>query len=283
VHERGRHARRCAAPLLLVLATCHCALATNYEDPEGPRYAGDFVLAPPTAGPRLRVVTYNLALGEEVDTAIAALSTPPLAQADVVLMQEMDAAGVERIARALGLRYVYYPAFVQKDGDDFGNAVLTPWPLLSDRKVLLPHYDPYVHSRRAAVLAVVELAGQRAVVASTHVATLGTGLGARLDQSDALCDALEAAAAESGATLRFVGGDFNTPDLGAGGQLVELFVERGYAWASEGAGTTVDWALGSLTSDFVFARGADALARGVDTGDTGTDHRPVWVEFAWPR
>ena len=280
---RGPLTRRRTARLLLLLAACACAIAPNYEDPAGPRYAGDFVVTPPVAGELLRVVTYNLALGEEVDTAIAALSTPPLAQADVVLMQEMDAAGVERIARALGLRYVYYPAFVQKDGDDFGNAVLTPWPLLSDRKVLLPHYDPYVHSRRAAVLAVVELAGQRAVVASTHVATLGTGLGARLDQSDALCDALEAAAAETGATLRFVGGDFNTPDLGAGGQLVELFVERGYAWASEDAGSTVDWLLGSLTSDFIFASGASALARGVDTGETGTDHRPVWVEFAWPR
>ena len=279
MRERGRHR---AAPLLLLLALCGCEIAKNYEDPAGPRYAGDFVTAAPVAGPVLRVVTYNLALGEEVDTAIAALSRPPLAGADVVLMQEMDAPGVERIARALGLRYVYYPSFVQRDGDDFGNAVLTRWPLLFDRKVLLPSYDPYVHSRRAAVLAVVELAGHRAVVASMHTHTLGTGLGARLDQSEALCDALDAAAAEAGAPLRFVGGDFNTPDPGAASQTVELFRERDYAWASEGAGSTVDWALGSLTSDFLFAQGATALARGVDRGETGTDHRPIWVEFAWP-
>ncbi len=282
MRERGRHRGARAAPLLLLLALCGCEIAKNYEDPAGPRYAGDFVAAAPSAGPVLRVVTYNLALGEQVDTAIAALSRPPLAQADVLLMQEMDAPGVERIARALGLRYVYYPAFVQKDGDDFGNAVLTRWPLLADRKVLLPSYDPYVHSRRAATVAVVELAGRRAVVASMHSHTLGTGLGARLDQSDALCDALDAIAAETGASLRFVGGDFNTPDIGSGGQLVELFRGRDYAWASEGAGDTVDWLLGSLVSDYVFSRGASALARGVDRGDTGTDHRPLWVEFAWP-
>jgi endonuclease/exonuclease/phosphatase (EEP) superfamily protein YafD len=282
VRERGRHRGARAAPLLLLLALGGCEIAHNYEDPAGPRYAGDFVAATPSAGPVLRVVTYNLALGEEVDTAIAALSRPPLAQADVILMQEMDAPGVERIARALGLRYVYYPAFIQKDGDDFGNAVLTPWPLLADRKVLLPSYDPYVHSRRTATVAVLELAGHRAAVASMHSHTLGTGLGARLDQSDALCDALEATAQESGAALRFVGGDFNTPDLGAGAQVVELFLGRDYAWASEGAGDTVDWLLGSLVSDYVFSRGASALARGVDRGDTGTDHRPIWVEFAWP-
>ena len=282
MRERGGHCAARAAAALALLLLGGCEIARNYEDPDGPRYAGDFVTATPTRGPVLRVVTYNLALGEEVDTAIAALSRPPLAQADVVLMQEMDAPGVERIARALGLRYVYYPAFVQKDGDDFGNAVLTPWPLLADRKVLLPSYDPYVHSRRTATVAVVELAGHRAAVGRMHTHTLGTGLGARLDQSDALCDALEALADETGAPLRFVGGDFNTPDIGAGAQLVELFQERGYAWASEGAGDTVDWLLGSLVSDYVFSQGAPALARGVDRGDTGTDHRPVWVELAWP-
>lgn len=282
MRERGGHRAARAAAVLGLLLLGGCEIARNYEDPEGPRYAGDFVTVPPTRGPVLRVVTFNLALGEEVDTAIAALSRPPLAQADVILMQEMDASGVERIARALGLRYVYYPAFIQRDGDDFGNAVLTPWPLLADRKVLLPSYDPYVHSRRTATLAVVELAGHRAAVGSMHTHTLGTGLGARLDQSDALCDALESLAQETGATLRFVGGDFNTPDPGAAGQTVDLYRGRDFVWASEGAGSTVDWLLGSLTSDFIFSQGATALARGVDRGDTGTDHRPVWVEFAWP-
>nr|WP_228530768.1 MULTISPECIES: endonuclease/exonuclease/phosphatase family protein [Myxococcaceae] len=269
--------------MLLLLSLCGCRIATNYEDPEGPRYTGDFVTASPVPGPVLRVVTYNLAFGEEVDKAIASLSHPPLGDADIVVMQEMDAPGVERIARALGWRYVYYPSFIQKDGDDFGNAVLTRWPLLADRKVVLPYYDPYVHSRRSAVLAVVDLAGHRAAVASVHLHTLGTGLGARLDQSEAVCGAMDALAQESGAALRFVGGDFNTPDLGAGDQMVRLFQERDYLWASSGAGSTVDWLLGSLTSDFVFSHGASAQVSGVDDGDTGTDHRPVWVEFEWPR
>ena len=282
MRKRGRHRGARAAPLLLLLALGGCEIAKNYEDPAGPRYAGDFVTAAPTRGPVLRVVTYNLALAEEVDIAIAALSHPPLGPADVILMQEMDAPAVERIARALGLRYVYYPSFVQKDGDDFGNAVLTRWPILSDRKVLLPYYDPYVHSRRAAVVAVLDLAGHGAVVGSMHLPTLATGLGARLEQSDVVCDALDATAAETGAALRFVGGDFNTPDPGAGDQVVELFEGRDYDWASAGAGSTVDWLLGSLTSDFIFSRGATSLARGVDHGETGTDHSPVWVEFAWP-
>jgi endonuclease/exonuclease/phosphatase family metal-dependent hydrolase len=271
-------------PLLLGLAACRCALAPNYEDPAGPRYAGDFVTAAPVPGELLRVVAYNLALGEEVDIAIAALSTPPLAQADVVLMQEMDAGGVERIARALGLRYVYYPAFVQRDGDDFGNAVLTRWPILADRKVLLPHYDPYVHSRRAGVLTVLDLGGGRpAVVGSVHTATFLTGLGARLDQAQAMRDAVDATDAAPPGALRLVAGDFNTPDPGSLDQTVALYAERGYAWASEGAGPTGHWLLGSFTSIVAFARGADTRARGVYAGESGSDHQPIWVELTWPR
>src|SRR5687768_6597349 len=82
-----------------------CALEPNYLDPRGPRFSGDYTEGQPATDGRVRVVSYNLAFGREVQAAIAALKTAPLAGADLILMQEMDASGVDRIASALRLRY----------------------------------------------------------------------------------------------------------------------------------------------------------------------------------
>ena len=61
----------------------------------------------------------------------------------MIALQEMDAPGVERIARGLGLSYVYYPAAVHPGGGkDFGNAVLVRGRILDDGKVFLPAPEP---------------------------------------------------------------------------------------------------------------------------------------------
>jgi endonuclease/exonuclease/phosphatase family metal-dependent hydrolase len=263
--------------IALLVAGAACSLAENYPDPGGPRFAGDYVTETPVAGPALRAVTYNLEYGDEVSTAIAALQQEPLAHADILFMQEMDGAGVEQIAQALGLRYVFYPASVQRDGNDFGNAILTRWPIVADRKLLLPHFDPYNHRARIAVLSVLDIDGRQVSAATVHTATISTGLGARLDQVDTLLEALEDAP-----DLRLVGGDFNTVDPSSLEQTVGLFEQRGYDWASQGNGPTTDTPWGDFTIDLFFSQGLRAVNRGVFPGDSGSDHQPAWVELAWP-
>jgi endonuclease/exonuclease/phosphatase family metal-dependent hydrolase len=260
-----------------LVVACACSPARNYPDPEGPRYAGDHVAEPPAVGEVLRVVTYNLEYGDDVPAAIAALREEPLARADVIFMQEMDAPGVEQIAQALALRYVFYPASVQRDGNDFGNAVLSRWPLVSDRKVLLPHFDPYNHRARNAVIAVLDIHGQQVAAATLHTATVATGLGARLDQVETLLEALE-----DEPHLRIVGGDFNTVDPSSVSQTVALFEERGYDWSSRSNGPTADTPWGDFTIDLIFSQGLRTVSRGVFPGDSGSDHQPAWVELAWP-
>lgn len=277
MHEPQRRPLPSLLGLAAVLAACACSLVQNYPDPEGPRHAGDHVSEPPVVGERLRVVTYNLEYGDAVQTAIAALREEPLARADVIFMQEMDASGVEQIAQALALRYVFYPASVQRDGHDFGNAILTRWPLVSDRKLLLPHFDPYNHRARIAVLAVLDIDGRQVSVATVHTATVATGLGARLDQVDALLEALEDTPG-----LRLVGGDFNTVDPSSLDQTVGLFERRGYVWSSRGSEPTTDTPWGDFTIDLFFSQGINAVDHGVFQGASGSDHQPAWVEFSWP-
>ena len=78
--------------------------------------------------------TYNLRWGRHVNRAIHVLQTrAPLRGADVVLLQEMDADGTERIANALEMFWVYYPAAIHpKRGRDFGNAILSRWPIVAE-------------------------------------------------------------------------------------------------------------------------------------------------------
>jgi endonuclease/exonuclease/phosphatase (EEP) superfamily protein YafD len=262
---------------MAVLAGAGCELAHNYLDPAGPRFSGDHAGAPRPPGEVLLVVSYNLEHAEAIDTAIAALSAPPLAGADVLLMQEMDAPGCERIAAALGLRYVYYPASVSAKGRDFGTAVLTRHAITEDHKLLLPHADPVNGRRRNATAATLDVGGRRLAVWSVHTSIVTLGLGARLDQAQAVAD--EAGRAAGGAV---VGGDFNTADPGSGRQTAALFADRGLTWASAGTGDTARGAGMGFVLDYVFSRGMPVREAGVWRGDAGSDHQPVWVTLGVP-
>lgn len=279
---RCNKARPVASPLWALLALglmTGCPQMASYPDEAGPRYSGDYRPVVPTATTppsSVTVVTYNLAFAEHVPEAIASLSSPPLAGADVIAMQEMDASSVERIAKELGLSYVYYPASVAKDGDDFGNAVLSRWPITADRKINLPHDDPYHQQHRIGVAATVDIRGTPFQMVSVHGATPIVGLGARLDQAETVIQAVKGEA-----PAQVIAGDFNTSDPGSLTQTVKLFTGLGFQWASEGAEDTVNSIIGKLTLDSVFARGLTPVERGVDTRPSGSDHQPVWVRFAW--
>jgi endonuclease/exonuclease/phosphatase family metal-dependent hydrolase len=273
-------------PRLALLAACllpACSYEHQYTDPDGPRFDGDFTGGVvPARGETLRVVSYNLAFGEHPDIAIEALETPPMADADVILMQEMNDPAVATVGDGLDLRYVYYPASV-KQGKDWGNAVLTRWPLLDDHKVLLPWADPFANTHRIAVGATIDVAGDEVRFYSTHIATPSLGLEARLQQIEAILDHADEATGDDGSQIpTVIGGDLNTADPGSARQVKELFADRGYQWASRHA-TDTGSAFGfDATLDYVFSRGLEVGDSGTFRGDAGSDHQPIWAELGLP-
>jgi len=106
-------------------------------------------------GQTLRVVTFNLKWGRHTDRAADLFTRPgPLRDADLVVLEEMDRPGTERLARALGFGYVYVPSAVHPvPKQDFGVALLSPWPLEEPRKLLLPHVSRFRRLRRSAAVA----------------------------------------------------------------------------------------------------------------------------------
>lgn len=270
---RLAHALLLAATLLAAA----CARGINYPLIGGPRYAG--VVVPQGAGAAeggrsLRVVTFNVQYGVAVDSAIAVLArSPELRAVDVVALQEVDAPATGRIAAALGMGYVYYPATIHPRYDrDFGNAVLSRWPIVEDRKVMLPNLGRLRKTQRIATAVTIVFGATPIRVYSTHLGTPSdVGPGGRREQARAIV-----ADAEPHRRVMILG-DMNSHGVG------KALVAGGYAWATRDNPRTS--AFGNW--DHVFLKGialvSDSATGVVDDNRRASDHRAVWAEVASPR
>jgi endonuclease/exonuclease/phosphatase family metal-dependent hydrolase len=117
-----------------------CARTINLLDPAVPRFSGEYAsLATDLSARPVRIVTFNIKLARRIDRAIEMLRSDSLRDADIVALEEMDDTGVDRIAGALGLNYVYYPGSIHPtDHNYFGPAVLSRWPIERSWKLLVP-------------------------------------------------------------------------------------------------------------------------------------------------
>jgi endonuclease/exonuclease/phosphatase family metal-dependent hydrolase len=195
----------------------------------------------------------------------------------LIALQEMDAPGVEKIATALGLNSLYAPGGVHpSSGRDFGCALLSPWPLVEPRKVLLPHGARGTGLRRAAVGATLLVAGRRIRAYSVHLpAPFGVSGAGRRDEVDTLL----ADAADSTDPV-VIAGDLNSHGLG------ERFAKAGYAWLTRDLGATAsELGVLKLAYDHVFTKGLSAATPGPAAGvvrdnKKASDHHPVWAQLA---
>ena len=250
----------------ILFTTTSCANVVNYTDPAGPRFADQ---AQPAAEPSaLKVVTFNIRYAREIDSAIAVLmQDPALHDADVIALQEMDEDGVRRIAGALGMSYVYYPAVHHPvDKKDFGPALLARWPIEDDRKVILPHLSLSRHAQRVAVTGRVNIGGEMVQLYAVHLAnSLEVSYAGQKDQLDALLND-----ADSVGLPVIIAGDFNSYEV-AGEAL-----SRGYSWPTSGVVASHH----GLRLDHVLYRG---LGTAPDSADVvhdvrgASDHHPVWA------
>src|SRR2546422_11512584 len=171
-----RHA--IAAALLTFAAGTSCRAMINYQSPVAPRYSAalpvqSVAFDSSTPMPALRVVTFNLKYARQVERAIYAFRTyAPLRGADVIMLQEMDAPATQRIAAAMGMAYVYYPAAVHpRTHRDFGNAILSRWPITADEKLMLPHLGRLRHGQRIATVANIQVGNQTVRLYCLHLGT----------------------------------------------------------------------------------------------------------------
>jgi len=275
--ERLR-ARRVAALLLAAVAALAASCATrNFKDPAGPRYDGHYAAAAPEpvspAASSWRVVTFNIAFAREIDRALALIRTSEAFHAfDILMLQEMDSAGVERIARELQLNYVYFPSAVHPKHDrEFGSAILSPWPLGEYRKLPLPHAAFITNASRAATSAVVQRGGARVRAYTVHLPAPGS---VHTEERKEQVEIIAKDAAGSSDPV-VIGGDFNARAVGG------WFRGAGFLWLTEKLPGTARGFGRWWSYDHVFARGLRPVTSGVAVGVVdpagASDHRAVWV------
>jgi endonuclease/exonuclease/phosphatase family metal-dependent hydrolase len=261
-----------AAAVSVVALSSACAHTVNLTNPTTPVFEGAYGQAavhdstPPAS---IRVVTFNLKLARRIDRAIELFEqNDTLRHADIIALEEMNADGVERIARALCLNYAYYPASIHPSVRDyFGPAMLTPWPIERSWKVLLPHEGELRHQRRTATGAIIRVRGARIRAYATHLE-----MPLRITDEQRR-DQVAAILADAGTAPEpvIVAGDLNSRGIG------RFFEASGYHWISKSVGRTTLW----FAFDHIFARGLTLI----DSGDVGvvrevhhaSDHRPVWA------
>lgn len=246
----------------------------NYEDPQAPKYEGNLTVEAAEFGGRLKVVSYNIDKGRQVAWGIRDLQEfSPLQGADVILLQEMDEVGVRQMAEVLGCNYVYYPASVLF-GQNFGNAVLTRWPITRAKKVILPHRRRDNGQMRIAVRADLSVDGRLLLVYCAHTEIYTASIRHRRNQTAALIADIPPEREHV-----MVGGDFNTVSGRSIRRLAHQFAEAGFQRATAGAGATVIRALNA--ADHIFTSGFEVIDRGKVKEARASDHYPVWADLAW--
>lgn len=267
---RGPRAR---LPQVIVVALLTaCAAAQNYPNAAGPWF-GASAASVALEADTLKIIVFNVEYARHVDRAVAMVrKSRALRQPDIVLVQEMDEPGARAFADSLGFGYVYFPSTVHPvTGRDFGNAILSRYPIEDDRKILMPFLARWRHTLRAAVGATIVVGQRRIRVYSVHIATfIGNGPSARRAQLAAVL-----ADADSFPVV-VLGGDFNS------GSVPELALRHGFTWPTRNLGhTEAFWSM-----DHILLKGlstAPGVAAGVVRDDFGaSDHKPVWTRIVLP-
>jgi endonuclease/exonuclease/phosphatase family metal-dependent hydrolase len=166
------------------------------------------------------------------------------------------------------MNYVYYPAVVHRShGKNFGNALLSPWPIQDDRKILLPHPGGKTRDQRIAVRGTIKVGQRKLRGYSIH---LGTALEIGPRQRRKQVEAILADSETFDGPVILVG-DMNARGIGS-------FLERkGFYWATRSVRRTI-----SLFSwDHIFMRGFDtgqiSKVGIVRDNRKASDHKPVWM------
>ena len=244
----------------------------NYEEETSPLFEGNYADKRPFIPfTPLKIITYNIDFGQLVDKAINELTTlPALKDSDIILLQEMDELGVDQIAQALQYNYIYYPASIHKHGKNFGNAILSPWPIRQPYKLLLPYYSITIHQRRIAVRAMIDVGETAVLIYNAHTETYLSTRQHRRDQVAAILNNINPAQAHV-----IVAGDFNTVRKATTVRVDNLAAAQGLTRATVNVGATVHRF--PAIADHIYVRGFSVVEAGKAEETAASDHLPVWA------
>ncbi|NND51064.1 MAG: hypothetical protein HKN54_01580 [Flavobacteriaceae bacterium] len=209
----------------------------------------------------LSIVSFNIEYGENIDKALEEIHGLPIKDLDVLLLQEMDEKGTAQIADELKFNYIFFPiSFHRKYKRNFGNAVLSKWPLSQPRKSILPHDRPFNKMKRGATNAVINYGDIKILIYSVHLEIPLMSLSKRIEQLNYILNDIN-----KNDTLNHIilGGDFNSMFKNEVREVVTHCENQHFTWHTKGIGYTSNkFNVLRPTLDHIFSRGF----RHVDSG-----------------
>ncbi len=269
------------------LAVVACDKDSNYND----RY-GDKAVIPPE-GKTLRVMTYNI-YGARATSPSNAADLDAIAEVirrqdpDFVTLNEVDVF-TERsgknvhqardLAEKLGMEWHFSKA-IDQSGGEYGDAVLSKYPILEKRSYSLPCAAEQPGEQRSLCVIRVEIDGKSLYVASTHLDHL-QGDASRMVQA---AEIRTICSTELTGDL-ILGGDLNAiPSSNVIATMTAFLTSAGsieqYTFPSDEPTRKIDYIMYTPINHFgvqncqVVSR-ADQQVNGVDA----SDHRPVVADI----
>jgi endonuclease/exonuclease/phosphatase family metal-dependent hydrolase len=238
----------------------------------------------------IKIVSYNIRWrgGDELKQLAKLLhDDPEIGGASILGLQEVDrhkkrtghSNTVKALADELGLHYAWAapPAAKPKDEEETGVAILSMYPLSDVRRIVLPHAGPNSR-RRVALGATVDMDGRQWRVYSAHAETR-ISVDKKMDQFNAILEDLARYPADMPAVVM---GDFNTWQGDADDKTIKLFSNAGLKTPFGSQSTfrrrvllvPIEFRL-----DWVWLRGLEATACGIDRQIEVSDHWPLWANL----
>lgn len=193
----------------------------------------------------------------------------------------MNREAIEFLAAALKYNYVYYPCAIHPENNkDFGQAILSRWPIERDRKVNLPFSfkDRYLKIQRCAVGAQVLINHKKITVFSVHLGVIISPED-RIGQLKAVIGCIP-----PDADRCIIAGDFNTYAR-IHTQAVNSFLNAsGFLLATKNTGWTYKYwyLLNHKTAlDYIFYKGMELIKAEKIANRSHSDHLPVWADFKY--
>jgi len=252
--------------------------AYNYKFLNRPRYVSlNSVDDIDLDGETVKVVSYNIKHGKKTKKAIKLfLKEKNLKDADIILLQEMTPEEVKRIAKALDYNYVFYPAILHPVlKKDFGNAILSKWPILNDQKIILPALKTKTR-QRIAVYATVQIEDKKVAVLSLHM-----GIFVKPSDRKRLVEIMLDPIPPS-TEYCIIGGDFNSFTKKDRKNIITSFTKSDFEYATEDIGWTYNqWYFlnRKSTLDHIFTKGMEPVDAGKVVTKEASDHLPIWTEL----
>lgn len=272
--------------------------ATSITGPLAPELVPPPAATTLTAPSTVRVVSFNVEKGEDVEGLAAAIrATPGLATGTIFLLQEIEShpgeggSRASRLAAALGMGYAYAPERREGDGTH-GPAILSPWPLERVQTMALPYADLALSRAPRIALAADVIVGDAVVrVIDLHLDT-------RLNATERILQMRPAVLDAPAPTI--VGGDLNTNPFAwaADGALPQVPASTiadtdqapviddymrhiDYATPTANLGPTQHMPLLDSRLDAIYVRGMTAVPGAVERSVTLSDHWPLWIDVTW--